>query len=499
MAEEQTYLLSLNELSDFNSKCVEECASDIEKLDISIDSVSISELSLVDMISENGESIWLEAEFSTSEAMENEWLKGELDLTGVICEKNSLINKLDNLARSSGSRSPSNDERSLISSPILPSDYLISQPVSSTPAPKSPRSKISNVEVLSSQSLYENDGNTTITSDQPLNSTFNKEIANSTFNQEASPPTGNGLNSTFSKDEGKNLNSTYSKEGNATFNQTKNMNATFDLSQEKINSRADTFEQIEEMTTETESQLKTRSHIKCDEISEKSVTLDSFNDSNDINSHTSNPASPGGRPQSKIQVKSGSILGADNIQAQLPKTRLPPPSRLQAPSHLRYQAPVRSKLHTSTLLIPRGANAPVPASSSGKSRSGLRHPTSIPRNTLKPPTEIPRTGLRLPAQIPSNNMKQPTIPQVNKLKLLKPTSNVRQPCNSRSPAPMVENELRKPSGIVRPSFLAKPSGLVRPSVRVIPAGSRPGKTVAKSDNDASVQTGSGVACRLVTG
>jgi len=331
------------------------------------------------------------------------------------------------------------NEISLLSPPILPSDSLLSQPVSSTPADK-------------------------LTSDQPLNSTFNTENANSTFNREDSPPTVNGLiNSTFSKDEELNLNSTFPNVGNATFDQTgnRNINDTFDLSKEKNNSSIDTSERIENKTIDMETELKVV-------VSEASMSLHYFNDSSDSKSFNPNPASPASQPESEIQPRHESRLGGTSIHHHLPRTILPPPSRLQAPHQLRYKAPMRSKEPPSTNLVPHRAPA-----SNGKVRSELRPSMSVSRNVLRPPTAIHKTGLRLPGQVPSKTLRTPIIEQSNVQKSSKSGTSL----SSRPPASVVGSGLRKPSGIVRPSLLARPSGLARPTAGgAIQTRSRQGKT-----------------------
>ena len=79
-------------------------------------SVLINELTLIDVGGlDEEENMWLSPSGSPlTSGTEKEWLKGELDLTGVTVEKNTLVDMLDDLSRKSynSPKSPANSETS---------------------------------------------------------------------------------------------------------------------------------------------------------------------------------------------------------------------------------------------------------------------------------------------------------------------------------------------------------------------------------------------------
>merc|ERR550519_1175502 len=113
-----------------------------EGSDSSVESLRIEDMKLIDVDSLEGEEgTWL---VPVSGGGEREWLRGEVEATGaLIVNKKTLVNRLDDLARRSPSRSryqcgspnsSASSGRSMMSPPLA--QYLKSHPVSSTPQAK---------------------------------------------------------------------------------------------------------------------------------------------------------------------------------------------------------------------------------------------------------------------------------------------------------------------------------------------------------------------------
>jgi len=461
--------------------------NEIETLDVSAVSVQINELTLIDVGSvDEEENMWLYPSGSPlTSGTEKEWLKGELDLTGVTVEKNTLVDMLDDLSRKSynSPKSPANSEtseRSVMSPSILPSVHLCSQPVSSTPtssplgcklksmSPKTFRGgRIIAEEADRNSSMNDEDG------DEPLNATFKiKENMNVTLDKASSPSTGlnstfnkdspvTGLNSTFSKDDLTRLNSTFSKEGNATFNAEENMNATFEKNDEKYKFDMKATDEEEEMSsTSSNNEGEGRNNSPMDDgIAKPSDSSENFKSIVQDNSH----ASPRGLD-----------TNPDQPETQLFKIRQPPSSRLQVPPSFRF------KTH-----LPTTGPSLRPAIRGGLIRSGLRPPTSVPRKISKSPTFGPKTGLRPPSVVPGKSLRLPTPVQVRQVRPLTSATSgktSRPDKGSRPSTSAAVSGLKKPSGIVRmPGGVTRPSGLARSTGTGIamPSNARQVKTAGR--------------------
>jgi len=478
--------------------------NEIKKLDISAVSVQVNELTLIDVGSlDEEENMWLSPSGSPLTAgIEKEWLKDDLDLTGVTVEKNTLVDMLDDISRKSQNspKSPANSEnseRSIMSPPILASVYLCS-PMSSTPTstPLGCKLKIISPKELQGGRIIaeETDINSTTShedGDQPLNSTFKiKENMNSTLDNVPSPTTSlnstfnkdsplTGLNSTFSKDEVTNLNSTFAKEGNATFNTAENMNATFETINEK--------EKFDMKATREEEEMSRDSSSKEGEGSTNPSMDDGVPKPSDSSENLKSSI-----VQDSSHDTRASLRILDNkpglSKTQLSKIRPPPSSRLYVPPSFRYKTPILT-----------AEPPPRPAIVGGLLRGGLRPPTSVLRKT----TVLPKTGSRPPTVAPGKSLKPPTSVQVRQVrplttsargKSLRPATSL--PENGPRPSTSVAvTGLKKPSGIVRPpGVVARPSGLARPtgSGIAMPSNARPiGSGIAMTSNGRP--TGGGIA------
>jgi len=455
--------------------------NEMETLDISAVSVKINELTLIDVGSfDEEENMWLSPSGSPlTEGIEKEWLKGELDLTGVTVEKNTLVDMLDDLSRKSHNspKSPANSEtseRSVMSPPILPT---------STPLGLGSKLKIMSPKTFRGGRIIaeEADRNPTMDhedGDEPLNATFiSKENMNSTLDKVSPPSTGlnstfnkdsplTGLNSTFSKDDPTNLNDTFSKEGNATFNAEENMNATFETNNEKEKFNMEATDKGEEMssasiTTEGDGSANSPMNDGVAKPSDSSKNLKSVipASSNDL------PASAHG-----LDTKLG------QPESHISKIRqLPPPSRLQVPPSFRYKTPLPT-----TGAPPR----PAMAIGGGLIRSGLR-PTSVPRKTLKSPTFVAKGSLRPPTVAPGKSLRLTNSVQVRQVrpmtstlgKSLRPATSIPEK-GSRPPTCVGVSGLKNASGIARPhGVVTRPSGLGRHTGRGMPSGlARPARS-----------------------
>jgi len=489
MADESNVLLEIALENTVNGEHFGELINnEMDKLDTSAVSVQINELTLIDVGSlDEEENMWLSPSGSPlPSGIEKEWLKGELDLTGVTVEKNILVDMLDDLSRKSHSnfhnspKSPTNSEtseRSIRSPPILPSAYLCPQAVSSTPLgskQKTMSPKTSQGGRIIAEDAELNPTTNREDGDHRLNSTFDaKENMNSTLNKVSSPSTGlnstfnkdspgTGLNSTFSKNDLTNLNSTYSKEGNATFDTAENMNATFETNNVKNNFDMKATGEEEEMSiasSTNEEEGSTNSSMD-DGIVKPSDSAKNLENIVQDRSHDSQ-ASPRGLDTKPVQS-----------ETHISKLRPPPPTRLQVLPSFRYKTPVPTSRPAPTPATSRPTT--TPAIGVGFIRSGLRPPTLVPRKTLKspktglrPPTVAPGKGLRLPSSVQVRQVRPLTSARGNSLR---PATSIPdrglRPCSS-----VGVSGLKKPSGIVRPpGVVARPSGLARPAGRGVSSG-----------------------------